>query len=181
MAGNDRQRDPLYRRRRGKVRAGADEALGPYRRAIRSSMRRNPTSPRSACACLFRTVIWRRASFRSREKAVAEQIKADWAAFSGRAQELKLPSAPKQFLHYFEEADRPQTKLDRMLEGGMARLHRPSAPRYAVRLQICLPVLIIPCGEQPAALFCWRNCFARKDISQGNDPEGSDSFEKARF
>ncbi len=30
------------------------------------------------------------------------------------------PSAPRQFLHYFEEADRPQTKLDRMLEGGMA-------------------------------------------------------------
>ena len=54
------------------------------------------------------------------EKPSIEQIKADWAAFSGRAQELNLPSAPKQFLHYFEEADRPQTKLDRNLEGGMA-------------------------------------------------------------
>ena len=54
------------------------------------------------------------------EKPSIEQIKADWANFSGRAQELALPSAPKQFLHYFEEADRPQTKLDRMLEGGMA-------------------------------------------------------------
>ena len=54
------------------------------------------------------------------EKPSVEQIKADWAAFSGRAQELKLPSAPKQFLHYFEEPDRPQTKLDRMIEGGMA-------------------------------------------------------------
>ena len=54
------------------------------------------------------------------EKPSIEQIKADWAGFSGRAQELELPSAPKQFLHYFEEADRPQTKLDRMLEGGMA-------------------------------------------------------------
>ena len=53
-------------------------------------------------------------------KPTMEQIKADWAAFSGRAQELNLPSAPKQFLHYFEEADRPQTKLDRMLENGMA-------------------------------------------------------------
>ena len=49
-----------------------------------------------------------------------DQIKADWAAFSGRPQELKLPSAPQQFLHYFEENDRPQTKLDRMLERGMA-------------------------------------------------------------
>ncbi len=53
-------------------------------------------------------------------KPSIEQIKADWANFSGRAQELELPSAPKQFLHYFEEADRPQTKLDRMIENGMA-------------------------------------------------------------
>ena len=36
------------------------------------------------------------------------------------AQELDLPSAPKQFLRYFEEPDRPQAKLDRDLEGGMA-------------------------------------------------------------
>jgi len=49
-----------------------------------------------------------------------EEIKAKWAAFRGRAQELELPSAPKQFLHYFEEPDRPQAKLDRELEGGMA-------------------------------------------------------------
>ena len=53
-------------------------------------------------------------------KPSMEQIKADWAGFSGRAQELNLPSAPKQFLHYFEEADRPQTRLDRMVENGMA-------------------------------------------------------------
>jgi len=53
-------------------------------------------------------------------KPSIEEIKADWANFSGRAQELELPSAPKQFLHYFEEADRPQTKLDRLIENGMA-------------------------------------------------------------
>ena len=49
-----------------------------------------------------------------------EQIKADWANYVGRAQELNLPSAPKQFLHYFEEENRPQTRLDRDLEHGMA-------------------------------------------------------------
>ena len=54
------------------------------------------------------------------EKSEQEPIKADWAAFRGPAQELQLPSAPKQFLHYFEEPDRPQTRLDRMLERGMA-------------------------------------------------------------
>ena len=53
-------------------------------------------------------------------KPSMEQIKADWASFQGRAQELELPSAPKQFLHYFEEENRPQTRLDRNLEGGMA-------------------------------------------------------------
>lgn len=55
-----------------------------------------------------------------KNKPSMEQIKSDWANFSGRAQELNLPSAPKQFLHYFEEPDRPQAKLDRTLEGGMA-------------------------------------------------------------
>lgn len=54
------------------------------------------------------------------KKPSIETIKERWASFKGRAQELNLPSAPKQFLHYFEEDNRPQTKLDRMLENGMA-------------------------------------------------------------
>ncbi|MBR1780381.1 MAG: aspartate-semialdehyde dehydrogenase [Oscillospiraceae bacterium] len=59
-------------------------------------------------------------SFPEGKKPSIEEIKEIWAGYSGRAQELALPSAPKQFLHYFEEDNRPQTKLDRMLEGGMA-------------------------------------------------------------
>lgn len=55
-----------------------------------------------------------------KNKPTIEQIKDDWKNFSGVPQELELPSAPKQFLNYFEEPDRPQTKLDRNLEGGMA-------------------------------------------------------------
>ena len=54
------------------------------------------------------------------KKPTEEEIKTLWKNFQGRAQELELPSAPKQFLHYFEENDRPQPKLDRDLEGGMA-------------------------------------------------------------
>ena len=42
-----------------------------------------------------------------------------WQSYQGRPQELGLPSAPKQFITYFEEDNRPQTKLDRDLEGGM--------------------------------------------------------------
>ncbi|MBS7176443.1 MAG: aspartate-semialdehyde dehydrogenase, partial [Clostridiales bacterium] len=53
-------------------------------------------------------------------KPSIEEIKEKWASFSGEAQRLELPSAPKQFLHYFEEPDRPQIKSERMLENGMA-------------------------------------------------------------
>ena len=49
-----------------------------------------------------------------------EEIKALWKEFKALPQELELPSAPKQFIHYFEEENRPQSKLDRNLEGGMA-------------------------------------------------------------
>ena len=55
-----------------------------------------------------------------RDKPDIGEIKQLWREFKGRPQELMLPSAPKQFLHYFEEEDRPQTRLDRMLENGMA-------------------------------------------------------------
>ena len=55
-----------------------------------------------------------------RKKPAMEEIKERWASFSGVPQELELPLAPKRFLHYFEEADRPQTRLDRDLEKGMA-------------------------------------------------------------
>ena len=54
------------------------------------------------------------------KKPSVEEIKERWSRYQGRAQVLNLPTAPKQFLHYFEEADRPQAKLDRDLEGGMA-------------------------------------------------------------
>jgi len=55
-----------------------------------------------------------------KNKPSMEEIKEIWAAFSGVPQKLELPSAPKQFFHYFEQPDRPQAKLDRELEGGMA-------------------------------------------------------------
>ena len=54
------------------------------------------------------------------KKPTKEEILKTWKEFHGPAQDLDLPSAPKQFLHYFEEDDRPQPKLDRMIENGMA-------------------------------------------------------------
>ena len=54
------------------------------------------------------------------QKPTKEQILEAWANFAGEPQKLTLPSAPKQFIHYFEEDNRPQAKLDRMTENGMA-------------------------------------------------------------
>ncbi len=53
-------------------------------------------------------------------KPSMEQIIQDWETYKGKPQELNLPSAPKQFLHYFTEPDRPQIKSERNLENGMA-------------------------------------------------------------
>jgi len=55
-----------------------------------------------------------------KNKPSKEEILKKWADFSGEPQKLELPSAPKQFLHYFEEDNMPQTKLNRNLENGMA-------------------------------------------------------------
>ena len=53
-------------------------------------------------------------------KPSKEEILNIWKEYKGAPQELELPSAPKQFLHYFEEDNMPQAKLHRNLEGGMA-------------------------------------------------------------
>ncbi len=55
-----------------------------------------------------------------KNKPTKEQILAIWEQFKGPAQELELPSAPKQFLNYFVEDNMPQIKLQRNLENGMA-------------------------------------------------------------
>lgn len=54
------------------------------------------------------------------KKPTMEAILEAWRTFRGVPQELALPTAPKQFIHYFAEDNRPQTGLDRNLEGGMA-------------------------------------------------------------
>ncbi len=53
------------------------------------------------------------------KKPAREEILEAWRSFRGRPQELGLPSAPAQFLTYFEEENRPQTALDRDIYGGM--------------------------------------------------------------
>ena len=83
----------------------------------------NAVSPQITTQCLRVPVSdgHMAAVFASFEKKPSfEEIKKRWAEYKGVPQELELPSAPKQFLHYFEEDNMPQTKLHRNLENGMA-------------------------------------------------------------
>ena len=64
------------------------------------------------------------------KKPTKEQILEAWKNFKGLPQELNLPSAPKQFIQYLEEDNRPQVKLDVNYENGfgvsMGRLREDS-------------------------------------------------------
>ena len=52
-------------------------------------------------------------------KPPKEAILEDWRSFKGLPQLLGLPSAPEQFITYFDDNARPQIKLDRDIYGGM--------------------------------------------------------------
>jgi aspartate-semialdehyde dehydrogenase len=54
------------------------------------------------------------------KKLSRDQILSAWKEYAGRPQTLGLPSAPKPFLHYFDDDARPQTRLDRDLGRGQA-------------------------------------------------------------
>ncbi|MCX7749732.1 MAG: aspartate-semialdehyde dehydrogenase [Clostridia bacterium] len=53
------------------------------------------------------------------KKPSKEKIIELWESYKGKPQTMNLPSAPKPFLKYFTEDNRPQTKLDRDFENGM--------------------------------------------------------------
>ena len=52
------------------------------------------------------------------KKPTKEEIIERWTNFKGLPQELNLPSAPKQFIQYLEEDNRPQVALDVDYENG---------------------------------------------------------------
>ena len=54
-----------------------------------------------------------------KKKPTKEQLIEKLVNFKGLPQELDLPSAPKQFIQYMEEDNRPQVKLDVNYENGM--------------------------------------------------------------
>ena len=56
---------------------------------------------------------------RFENKPSKDEILQRWSEFKGEPQRLELPSAPKQFIRYMEEDNRPQVKLDVDYERGM--------------------------------------------------------------
>lgn len=80
------------------------------------------TSPVITCQCIRVPVLNGHTAavfVKFRKKPTKEQLIEKLAAFSGMPQELGLPSAPKQFIRYMEEDNRPQVTLDVDYENGM--------------------------------------------------------------
>ncbi len=59
-------------------------------------------------------------SFECEKKPTKEEILHAWASFSGEPQKLRLPFAPEHAIIYREEDNRPQTRIDRNVDKGMA-------------------------------------------------------------
>ena len=59
-------------------------------------------------------------SLSTRKRCSIDELRRAIETFEGEPQRLGLPSAPKRPLHYIDAEDRPQTRLDRDRENGMA-------------------------------------------------------------
>ena len=80
------------------------------------------TSPVITCQCVRVPVLNGHTAavfVKFRKNPTKEQLLEKLANFSGAPQELNLPSAPKQFIKYMEEDNRPQVQLDVDYENGM--------------------------------------------------------------
>ena len=78
--------------------------------------------PRITCQCIRVPVLnghTAAAFVKFRKKPTKEQLIEKLEQFRGLPQELNLPSAPKQFIRYMTEDNRPQVKLDVDYENGM--------------------------------------------------------------
>ena len=79
-------------------------------------------APLITCQCLRVPVLNGHTAavfVRFKKKAYREQLIDKLVSFKGLPQELGLPSAPKQFIQYMEEDNRPQVSLDVDFEHGM--------------------------------------------------------------
>ena len=81
------------------------------------------SEPLISCQCVRVPVLdghTATAFVKFRQKVYKEDLIRKLETFSGKPQELQLPSAPKQFIHYQDDPNRPQVALDVNAENGMA-------------------------------------------------------------
>ena len=93
-----------------------------------------------------------------RKKPTKEQLVKALVEFKGVPQELNLPSAPKQFIQYLEEDNRPQVTEDVNFENGMGRINRKTSRGYCLRLEVHWTF------PQHCKRCCRRCCSLRRDI-----------------
>ena len=80
------------------------------------------TTPVITCQCIRVPVLNGHTAavfVKFRKKPTKEQLIEKLVTFSGEPQKLELPSAPKQFIQYLEEDNRPQVSMDVNYEHGM--------------------------------------------------------------
>ena len=80
------------------------------------------SEPKISCQCIRVPVLNGHTAavfIKFKKKVSKEELIKKLVEFKGLPQELNLPSAPKQFIKYFEEDNRPQVKLDVDYENGM--------------------------------------------------------------
>ena len=80
------------------------------------------TEPKITCQCIRVSVLNGHTAavfVKFRKKPTKEQLIEKLENFKGLPQELNLPSAPKQFIRYMAEDNRPQVTLDVNYENGM--------------------------------------------------------------
>ena len=99
-----------------------------------------------------------------RNKPSLEEIKACWSAFRGRPQELDLPSAPKQFLHYSRSPTGPRPSWTGTWRGAWPSPWGGCGRTPSTTISSSGSPTT-PSGGRPAAASCWLSCCARRATS----------------
>ncbi|MCD7737123.1 MAG: aspartate-semialdehyde dehydrogenase, partial [Lachnospiraceae bacterium] len=89
---------------------------------VENGVIRPAEEPKITCQCVRVPVLNGHTAavfVKFRKKPTREQLIEKLEGFSGIPQEMNLPSAPKQFIRYMQEDNRPQVTLDVDFENGM--------------------------------------------------------------
>ena len=119
LAGNDREYHSIHRRRRRKR---VKKNLFVYSEHWKTEKSNLAEEPKITCQCLRVPVLNGHTApvfINFEKKPTKEQLIEKLESFKGFPQEAELPSAPKQFIQYLSEDDRPQVKADVNYENGM--------------------------------------------------------------